>query len=73
VYEVALTTTVDAAKSVFVPTGHAGGGILQANGASAGISNHGIAVKSDGSALQVYTRDVFAGTYRITGVVIEYY
>ena len=72
-YEVALTQTVDPAKSAFIGTGEANSRYFQGPGSNVYILNHGIALKGDGTALQIYAHDTYAGTYRIIGVVVEYY
>ena len=73
-YEVALSTTVDKSRAVFVPTGHAGAYQMTAEGyAGYGMFLKGITIKSDGTALAVRVFDNQAYDYRLTGFVVEYY
>ena len=73
-YEVALATTVNKSKSVFVPTAGAGGRSINRDDTSGfGCWLHGLTIKSDGTALQIRILDTAVATHRVTGTVIEYY
>jgi|Deesub1362A_J573_1020465.scaffolds.fasta_scaffold00715_24 hypothetical protein len=72
-FEIALATTVDKAKSEFIPTGQASGhAILPEGSASGGIYLKTITIKSDGTALEVKVFDNQVGTFRLSGYVKEW-